>query len=872
MSRTRTFPGAFHSPTTPTSATSSIFTDPNDHTPFADPTTNDDPIARDLAVLDQLHRNVQTNLKLRPISPNNLSAQSSAVNSNHHTHQLPTDHPPEPPYSAVSNVSSNHPFYTPIDNWNDPRFHSRTDSHDSRGLSASSFSSYYFYDDSDDEDDLEDEDAEKPDQPVLYDPSKPRPFEPNTLLRALLRPSSDSPRSLLIDTRPAGSYLASRLPFSLNIAIPSLILKRCLKPGGGFSALSSVRPFISTERGKVTWDSLLNTPGAWDGTAIIYDEDMDENDPLAPIPPPSASGSSSMAWTLLSVLKPLIPGTVYFLRGGISAIRRLPRGDDLIVSGEREIEVEGAPLESPADLEHHVHLRDSIQILPDANGGLTLAPTPTKRSGSQKGLFQLRTDIAARHKPMPELEPPTTSPGPLLSPRRSATIDTQHHHHTSLTPGTGTSTSSTDSSETPSPPRSAIPPSTSNRPTLTRLDISKGPVNERLKAPAPPKLQLQLKTTPPVRSTTLPTPAAGKGPKLKLRLDTPALHPNPVAASVTIVNIPSSPEDNNAMSPPPSSPRSFVTAPRSPGTPLLLSPMTARPVDEDTSPAQEFVISTILPGFLFLGPEIVLPEQAQQLEERGVKRILNIAIECDDDQGLNLRQRFERYIRIPMRDTVEEANVARRMREVCDFLGANLYIYVCVCVCTDAFGCADDARLHSSPTYVHCKAGKSRSVTAIMAYLIHANHWTLSRAYAFVLDRRKGISPNIGFVSELMSFEEEELGGKSIGVVGNGAVGGGGGGGGGNSNYGQRRGGHLRESMPPAVLQHDPLARGLASAGPLGINDLMMLRDVGEEMEIRDANGRYRHARRAPVDEYTLQPTRRVSKAGLESAWGEQGE
>ena len=162
-----------------------------------------------------------------------------------------------------------------------------------------------------------------------------------------------------------------------------------------------------------------------------------------------------------------------------------------------------------------------------------------------------------------------------------------------------------------------------------------------------------------------------------------------------------------------------------------------------------------------------------------------------------------------------------------------------------------------------------------MAYLIHANHWTLSRAYAFVLDRRKGISPNIGFVSELMSFEEEELGGKSIGVV---AVGNGATGGGQNGNYGHavaggRRGGHLRESMPPAVQTdrgaHDPLARGQVSAGPLGISDMMMLRDVGEEMEIRDANGRYRHARRAPVDEYTLQPTRRVSKAGLESAWGE---
>jgi hypothetical protein len=735
-------------------------------------------------------------------------------------------------------------------------------------------------------DEVDDEDPHKPDQSVHYDPSKPRPFEPNTLLRALLRSPSDSPRSLLIDTRPAGSYLASRLPFSLNIAIPSLILKRCLKPGGGFAALASLRAFISTERGKASWDSLLNTPGAWDGTAIIYDEEMDENDPLAPAPPPSAAGSSSMAWTLLSVLKPLIPGTVYFLRGGISAIRKFPRGEDLIVSGEREVEVEGAPLESPADLEHHVHLRDSIQLLPDGNGGLTLA-APTKRGTPQNGLFQLRTDVAARHKPMPELEPPTTSPGPPLSPHRSFTLDIPPSPRHGLTLDTsGSSSSNTDSSETPSPPHSAIAPPTSNRPTLARLDTLKGSTHERLKAPAPPKLQL--KTTPPIRSTTLPAPpptaGGGKGLKLKLRLNTPALNPT---APVTIVNIPSSPEDNG-MSPPPSSPRSFVTAPRSPGTPQPPSPVTARPADDDTSPAAEFVISTILPGFLFLGPEIVLPEQAKQLEERGVKRILNIAIECDDDQGLNLRQRFERYMRIPMRDTVEEANVSRRMREVCDFLGEYyfdsigqdgsflsflFFSFLFLLLAADAFH-KDDARLHSSPTYVHCKAGKSRSVTAIMAYLIHANHWTLSRAYAFVLDRRKGISPNIGFVSELMSFEEEELGGKSIGVVGNGAAGGASQK---NGNYGHavggRRGGHLRESMPPAVQTdrgaHDPLARGQVSAGPLGTSDMMLLRDVGEEMEIRDASGRYRHARRAPVDEYTLQPTRRVSKAGLESSWGE---
>jgi len=42
--------------------------------------------------------------------------------------------------------------------------------------------------------------------------------------------------------------------------------------------------------------------------------------------------------------------------------------------------------------------------------------------------------------------------------------------------------------------------------------------------------------------------------------------------------------------------------------------------------------------------------------------------------------------------------------------------------------------------------------------------------------------------------------------------------------------------------------------------------DQAQEMEIKDASGRYRHARRAPVDENTLQPSRRVSKAGLESS------
>jgi hypothetical protein len=173
---------------------------------------------------------------------------------------------------------------------------------------------------------------------------------------------------------------------------------------------------------------------------------------------------------------------------------------------------------------------------------------------------------------------------------------------------------------------------------------------------------------------------------------------------------------------------------------------------------------------------------------------------------------------------------------------------------------------------VHCKAGKSRSVTAVMAYLIHANHWTLSRAYTFVLERRKGISPNIGFVSELMNFEEAELGSKSVGVVKQPQSAGGCGSDGdhpeadGNNRsagigigMGGRRPSHMRESLPPAW------GTGSSANGALPSVPRNIAGDFGQEMEVKDSTGRYRHARRAPVDENTLQPMRRVSKAGLEN-------
>lgn len=82
-----------------------------------------------------------------------------------------------------------------------------------------------------------------------------------------------------------------------------------------------------------------------------------------------------------------------------------------------------------------------------------------------------------------------------------------------------------------------------------------------------------------------------------------------------------------------------------------------------------FVVSSILPSFLYLGPEITCERDIQELASMGVKRILNAAIECDEDEALGLRSRFDKYLRLPMRDNVEEKNIAKGVRDACDFIG-----------------------------------------------------------------------------------------------------------------------------------------------------------------------------------------------------------
>ncbi|KIK09575.1 hypothetical protein K443DRAFT_671474 [Laccaria amethystina LaAM-08-1] len=767
---------------------------PSLNIPTGEDTVPDD-LSKDLAALERLRKSVQQNLRLRPIrSRSNLKVDLSVEFSPPKTPRSPftpsaispsrKDSEPLSAISPTSSISSS--YFTPTAETPHSSLFSGS-SHAERFTTVS----------------------------ISQLPHSPISISPKMLYDRMVSPK----RPLLIDTRTLVSHQEFHVQYSINIAIPSLILKRCRKPGGGFQTLDALRQFITSDQEKAEWDSFMRSEGAWDGDVVVYDDEMNLRD---------KDNASVTAWAVIHVISPLLSyGSVSYLDGGISIAGHHPYLERLIIT-------EGEPAS---------HVTDK--------------PTPqgTLQKGPKKGagLFQLDTQTAFRSKQLPELEPSSSTASNPPSPLPRSPLPMMPSVTSSRTLSSADSNKINIVDATPSPTPSSVgfrrplPPRRPSVPNLRRIDTKS---NEQLNG-APPKLSVRTK---PMRSATLAVP-----PSLSLSLQIPtspshlnllySTHSPPASARWT----PSSPSINdpaNYLTP-------YFTPPHTPGTPkpfLPPSPHTARPeldppTTDDSFPV--FTISTILPNFLYLGPELTTQEHVGELQELGVRRILNIAAECDDDQGLRLREVFEKYFKIPMRDTVEEENIAQGVKEVCEIL--------------------DDARLHSAPTYVHCKAGKSRSVTAVMAYLIHANHWTLSRAYSFVLERRKGISPNIGFVSELMTFEEQELGGKSVGVQPSAPMGGSSTqDNGGADSYGAavgRRSGHVRESLPPALGGLDSLG---VNGGPMSAGGLMerVMGDSGQEMEIKDSSGRYRHARRAPVDENTLQPMRRVSKAGLESLYG----
>ncbi|KAL3812695.1 hypothetical protein ACJIZ3_013963 [Penstemon smallii] len=86
--------------------------------------------------------------------------------------------------------------------------------------------------------------------------------------------------------------------------------------------------------------------------------------------------------------------------------------------------------------------------------------------------------------------------------------------------------------------------------------------------------------------------------------------------------------------------------------------------------------------------------------------------------------------------------------EVCDRSDVTLLPFFDEC-----FAFIEEARTTGGAVLVHCFAGRSRSVTIIVAYLMFKNGMSLSKAMEHVKGKRPVVSPNSGFMLQLADYE-----------------------------------------------------------------------------------------------------------------------
>ncbi|KAE8214049.1 hypothetical protein CF327_g2511 [Tilletia walkeri] len=160
--------------------------------------------------------------------------------------------------------------------------------------------------------------------------------------------------------------------------------------------------------------------------------------------------------------------------------------------------------------------------------------------------------------------------------------------------------------------------------------------------------------------------------------------------------------------------------------------MQRRPPMSSTSAPPALNPTPIIPSLLYLGPAPSHATHWAELRALGVKRVLNVAEEVDLDVPMLGSGRSRRssgggvpeaeaaviYKKVGIRDYVEEERVEDMLRQGSAFLNESI-----------------DAQ---EPIYVHCLAGRSRSPTAIIAYLIRYRAWSFTRAYGFVRELRGG--------------------------------------------------------------------------------------------------------------------------------------
>ncbi|KAF9179678.1 hypothetical protein BGZ51_004011 [Haplosporangium sp. Z 767] len=536
------------------------------------------------------------------------------------------------------------------------------------------------------------------------------------------------PTPLILDLRPNPDFCPISIRNSININLPTLLMKRYRRNNAsGTVSNFAIESFITMPGDLEVYHRILDS---WRATAvgenefdvIVLDHDMK--------PGEEAYGrSATAAWTLLHVLERgggngcfggVSPIRLWYLEGGFEAFQACYPGDEFLVhdamlqqASQQDLEM---TLAAPAATTEAQTPVSNLSVATPGRGrkpllaidtSVALEPkstTPVRR----ESLFSLNTKSLQRPAGVSRAQTVNLKPLSITIPTSNAagslSINTQQQQH-SQSKGSWLTVPASTAANT----GSALSP-TMSMVSNNSMEIAHSASTDHL-SPS---------------STWSADSSSVNGSRLFPCSSTSmTLNSKRSVSSLTTLN--SIHGDMDA--------KSFVS--------------NDKRLDDDNEDANEDdgeqEISCILPNFLYLGPEIVHESQVQELNRLGVKRVLNMATECED---LVLQNRpgpegcadmFE-YHKIGVYDHID-ADVTAGLLQAVEIIAAS----------------------PDAPIYVHCKAGKSRSVTATIAYLITQLHWPLNRAYQHVLKQRPCMCPNIGFVAELMRVEERTLGAEKAG-------------------------------------------------------------------------------------------------------------
>ncbi|XP_050090933.1 dual specificity protein phosphatase 18 [Anopheles aquasalis] len=131
------------------------------------------------------------------------------------------------------------------------------------------------------------------------------------------------------------------------------------------------------------------------------------------------------------------------------------------------------------------------------------------------------------------------------------------------------------------------------------------------------------------------------------------------------------------------------------------------------------------------------------MQKLGVTFVINVTMPTElTDTPLPASD--TRYLRLPVKDN-REANLERYFHEVADLI--------------------EEESNANGVTLVHCVAGISRSATLCLAYLMKHHRMSLKDAYNHIKDKRPQVRPNVSFVKQLMDFEQQLYGSRSVSMV-----------------------------------------------------------------------------------------------------------